>query len=126
MFETRTTDVFTEWVDNLKDIKARARIQVRIERLAAGNPGDSKPVGAGVSEWTTIPDIACTISEVARRSSSCLPVATNRARTEISKSPAASNRISRENVGKDKDIAIRRRRASADPKGIGGLPRSFV
>jgi putative addiction module killer protein len=34
----------------LNDIRARARILVRIERLAAGNPGDVKPVGEGVSE----------------------------------------------------------------------------
>ena len=34
----------------LPDIQARARILVRIERLAAGNPGDVKPVGEGVSE----------------------------------------------------------------------------
>jgi len=34
----------------LADVSARARIQVRIERLAAGNPGDVKPVGEGVSE----------------------------------------------------------------------------
>jgi putative addiction module killer protein len=34
----------------LLDIQARARILVRIERLAAGNPGDVKPVGEGVSE----------------------------------------------------------------------------
>lgn len=34
----------------LEDIRARARILVRIERLAAGNPGDVKPVGEGVSE----------------------------------------------------------------------------
>ena len=32
------------------DIHARARILVRIERLAAGNPGDVKAVGEGVSE----------------------------------------------------------------------------
>jgi putative addiction module killer protein len=34
----------------LRDIKARSRVLVRIERLAAGNPGDVKPVGEGVSE----------------------------------------------------------------------------
>jgi len=34
----------------LDDIRARARILVRIERLAAGNPGDAKAVGEGVSE----------------------------------------------------------------------------
>jgi putative addiction module killer protein len=32
------------------DVRGRARVQVRIERLAAGNPGDVKPVGQGVSE----------------------------------------------------------------------------
>jgi putative addiction module killer protein len=38
------------WLDGLSDIRARARIQVRVERLAAGNTGDVKPVGEGVSE----------------------------------------------------------------------------
>jgi putative addiction module killer protein len=50
MFEIRKTDKFSIWLDGLRDIKARARIQVRIERLALGNSGDVKPVGAGVSE----------------------------------------------------------------------------
>lgn len=50
MFEIRKTPQFVDWIDNLNDIKARARIQVRIERLIAGNPGDVKPVGKGVSE----------------------------------------------------------------------------
>ena len=31
-------------------MSARAKVQVRIERLAAGNPGDVQPVGEGVSE----------------------------------------------------------------------------
>ncbi len=39
-----------KWIDGLRDIRARARILVRIERLAAGNPGDVKPVGGGISE----------------------------------------------------------------------------
>ena len=50
MIEVRKTEVFANWLDALKDIRARARILVRIERLAAGNPGDVKPVGEGVSE----------------------------------------------------------------------------
>ena len=50
MVEIRTTELFAKWVDGLKDIRARARILVRIERLAAGNPGDVRPVGEGVSE----------------------------------------------------------------------------
>ncbi len=50
MIEIRKTDLFALWLDDLRDIQARARIQVRIERLAAGNPGDVEPVGEGVSE----------------------------------------------------------------------------
>lgn len=50
MIEIRKTDEFAEWLDSLRDIHARARILIRIERLAAGNPGDVKPVSAGVSE----------------------------------------------------------------------------
>lgn len=50
MIEIRKTDVFIQWLDTLRDIQARARIQARIERLAAGNPGDVEPVGEGVSE----------------------------------------------------------------------------
>jgi putative addiction module killer protein len=50
MIEIRKTEIFAKWLDGLHDIRARARILVRIERLAAGNPGDVKPVGEGVSE----------------------------------------------------------------------------
>ena len=50
MVEIRKTEIFANWLDGLDDIRARARILVRIERLAAGNPGDVKPVGEGVSE----------------------------------------------------------------------------
>lgn len=44
------TDVFAHWLDGLRDLKARARVQVRIERLSSGNPGDVASVGEGVSE----------------------------------------------------------------------------
>ena len=50
MFEIRKTEAFARWLDGLRDVRARARVQVRIERLAAGNPGDIRPVGGGVSE----------------------------------------------------------------------------
>jgi putative addiction module killer protein len=50
MIEIRKTDVFAKWLDGLQDIRARARVLVRIERLATGNPGNVAPVGEGVSE----------------------------------------------------------------------------
>lgn len=50
MIEIRKTDIYAKWLDSLSDIRARARILVRVERLATGNPGDVKPVGEGVSE----------------------------------------------------------------------------
>ena len=50
MIEFRKTDYFAKWLDELKDFQARARVQARIERLAAGNPGDIEPIGEGVSE----------------------------------------------------------------------------
>ena len=34
----------------MRDVRARSRVLVRVERLAAGNPGDVRPVGEGVSE----------------------------------------------------------------------------
>ena len=50
MIEIRKTEQFANWIDNLRDIQAKARVLVRIERLASGNAGDVKPVGEGVSE----------------------------------------------------------------------------
>lgn len=50
MIEIRKTEKYAQWIDGLRDLRARARIQVRIERLAMGNAGDVKPVGEGVSE----------------------------------------------------------------------------
>jgi putative addiction module killer protein len=48
--EVRKTEAFARWLDGLRDVHARARVQARIERLIAGNPGDTKPVGEGVAE----------------------------------------------------------------------------
>ena len=50
MIEIRKTELFVQWLDRLRDLQARARVQARIGRLAAGNPGDVEPVGEGVSE----------------------------------------------------------------------------
>lgn len=41
---------FRDWLVALKDRRAAARVLVRVSRLEAGNPGDVKPVGEGVSE----------------------------------------------------------------------------
>jgi putative addiction module killer protein len=46
----RRTDEFLSWIRNLRDIRARAKILQRIDRLALGNPGDAAPVGQGISE----------------------------------------------------------------------------
>ena len=50
MIGIRKTELFARWLDSLRDLQARARVQARIERLAGGNPGDVQPVGEGVSE----------------------------------------------------------------------------
>jgi putative addiction module killer protein len=44
------SETFDRWLRKLKDRRAAARVLVRIDRLAAGNPGDVKPVGEGISE----------------------------------------------------------------------------
>jgi len=50
VIEVRQTAVFTEWLGGLPDLRAQARIQARIDRLALELFGDVKPVGSGVSE----------------------------------------------------------------------------
>ena len=50
MTEIRQTEVFRAWLGGLKDTQAKARIALRVQRLAFGHLGDVKPVGEGVSE----------------------------------------------------------------------------
>lgn len=50
MIEVSQTEVFAKWLLRLRDIRARARIQARIDRMELGNFGNAKPVGEGVSE----------------------------------------------------------------------------
>ncbi len=50
MTEIRQTAEFAKWLKALRDIRAKAKVLVRIERLADGNSGNVKAVGGGVSE----------------------------------------------------------------------------
>ena len=50
MIEVRQTEAFAAWFNRMRDRRAKARVAVRIDRLALGNPGDVRPVGEGVSE----------------------------------------------------------------------------
>ncbi len=44
------TDDFRDWIDGLKDLSGRARILMRIDRLAHGHPGVHRNLSHGVSE----------------------------------------------------------------------------
>ena len=41
---------FNEWLNGLRDRKARARIRVRLDRASLGNFGDCRSVGGGLHE----------------------------------------------------------------------------
>ncbi len=45
----KQTDEFGNWLRGL-DVRIRAKVLVRMDRLSKGNPGDVAPVGEGVSE----------------------------------------------------------------------------
>ena len=50
MIELKQTEVFRKWFATLRDERATVAIASRLDRLAFGHAGDSKPVGSGVSE----------------------------------------------------------------------------
>lgn len=50
MFLLRLTIEFQEWLDGLRDPKAQVRIAARLRMVEAGNLGDGKSLGEGVSE----------------------------------------------------------------------------
>lgn len=50
MIEILKTAAYVEWISALRDRRAVARINQRLLRLQAGNPGQVEPVGEGVSE----------------------------------------------------------------------------
>ena len=67
MVEIRKTELFAKWIDNLRDVQAKARVLVRIERLASGTQGTSSR-SVKVSrkrESTTAPDTGCTSQNAA-------------------------------------------------------------
>jgi putative addiction module killer protein len=44
------TEVYRDWINGLRDRTARARIQMRVDRLVHGNPGQHRALTGGVSE----------------------------------------------------------------------------
>jgi putative addiction module killer protein len=57
--EIRKTELFAKWIDNLRDVQAKARVLVMIERLASGNAGDVMKVYRKCGS-TTAPVTGCT------------------------------------------------------------------
>jgi putative addiction module killer protein len=50
LVEITETPQFSRWLQQLRDLQAKVRIQTRIDRLSLGLPGDVRAVGGGVSE----------------------------------------------------------------------------
>lgn len=49
-YEVSATEAFNKWLRKLADRKARIIIGARIDRIRAGNFGDVKALGGGLSE----------------------------------------------------------------------------
>jgi putative addiction module killer protein len=50
VYQLQQTEVFAEWLADLRDVRAKARILVRLESVRLGNLGDVRTVGGGVTE----------------------------------------------------------------------------
>lgn len=50
MVEVIKSATFDRWLRKLRDPQAKARIEMRIRKLALGNAGDVQPIGKGSSE----------------------------------------------------------------------------
>ncbi len=44
------TEVYRAWINSLRGTAGRARVQVRVDRLVHGNPGQHRNLSGGVSE----------------------------------------------------------------------------
>src|SRR5690606_21884069 len=90
MIEVRKTDAFEAWFDALRDREARLRIQVRIDRLAFGNPGQHRPLPVACANSRSImaPATGCTTRSAAACWSSCFAAARSTASSAISARPA--------------------------------------
>jgi len=50
MYRTKQTDVFSNWIFNLKDIKAKVSILRKTDRIKLSNFGDYKAINNNISE----------------------------------------------------------------------------
>jgi putative addiction module killer protein len=50
MVVIRQTDIFSRWLQGLRDQRAKQKIAGRLQRLKFGHFGDAEPIGLGVSE----------------------------------------------------------------------------
>jgi putative addiction module killer protein len=46
----QTTEIYLDWINSLKDRAGRARVQMRVDRLVHGNPGQHRVLTGGVCE----------------------------------------------------------------------------
>ena len=46
----RMTRAYRDWIDSLKDLHGRARVQVRVDRMVHGNPGSYRRLAGGICE----------------------------------------------------------------------------